>query len=53
MADAGTPTNQLKKNTLGVAAITFMVVSAAAPLTGAGGGIPPSMLFGNGAGIAT
>jgi hypothetical protein len=52
MADAGTPTNQLKKNTLGVAAITFMVVSAAAPLTGAGGGIPPSMLFGNGAGIA-
>ena len=52
MADAGTPTNQLKKNTLGVAAITFMVVSAAAPLTGAGGGIPPSMLFGNGAGSA-
>lgn len=29
-----------------------MVVSAAAPLTGAGGGIPPSMLLGNGAGIA-
>jgi amino acid transporter len=52
MADAGTPKHQLKKNTLGVAAITFMVVSAAAPLTGAGGGIPPSMLFGNGAGIA-
>ena len=52
MAEAGNPTNQLKKNTLGVAAITFMVVSAAAPLTGAGGGIPPSMLFGNGAGIA-
>ena len=52
MAEAGTPKNQLKKNTLGVAAITFMVVSAAAPLTGAGGGIPPSMLFGNGAGIA-
>ncbi|MBM3616538.1 MAG: APC family permease, partial [Alphaproteobacteria bacterium] len=52
MSEAGNPTNQLKKNTLGVAAITFMVVSAAAPLTGAGGGIPPSMLFGNGAGIA-
>ncbi|KAF0176199.1 MAG: amino acid permease-associated protein [Rhodobacteraceae bacterium] len=52
MADAGIPTNQLKKNSLGVGAITFLVVSAAAPLTGAGGGIPPSMLFGNGAGIA-
>jgi len=42
----------LRSNALGVGAITFMVVSAAAPLTGAGGGIPPSMLFGNGAGIA-
>ncbi len=52
MAETGTPTNQLKKNSLGVGAITFLVVSAAAPLTGAGGGIPPSMLFGNGAGIA-
>ncbi len=52
MAEAGIPTNQLKKNSLGVGAITFLVVSAAAPLTGAGGGIPPSMLFGNGAGIA-
>jgi amino acid transporter len=29
-----------------------MVVSAAAPLTAVGGGVPPSMLFGNGAGIA-
>ncbi len=43
--------NQLKKNSLGVAAITFLVISAAAPLTGAAGGIPVSMLFGNGAGI--
>lgn len=49
MADTS---NQLRKNSLGVGAITFLVVSAAAPLTGAGGGIPPSMLFGNGAGIA-
>lgn len=49
---SGIPTNQLKKNSLGVASISFLVVSAAAPLTGAGGGIPPSMLFGNGAGIA-
>ena len=44
--------NQLRKNSLGVGAITFMVVSAAAPLTAAGGGVPPSMLLGNGAGIA-
>ena len=51
MAEAGIPTNQLKKNSLGVAAITFMVVSAAAPLTGAAGGIPLSMLLGNGVGI--
>jgi amino acid transporter len=54
MAEAGTGTtsNQLKKNSLGIGAITFLVVSAAAPLTAAGGGVPPSMLFGNGAGIA-
>ena len=52
MADMGAPSKVLRSNALGVAAITFMVVSAAAPLTGAGGGIPPSMLFGNGAGIA-
>ncbi len=49
---SGIQSNQLKKNSLGVASISFLVVSAAAPLTGAGGGIPPSMLFGNGAGIA-
>ena len=52
MADTGTGANQLKKNSLGIGAITFLVVSAAAPLTAAGGGVPPSMLFGNGAGIA-
>jgi amino acid transporter len=52
MSDMGAPSTALRKNALGVGAITFMVVSAAAPLTGAGGGIPPSMLFGNGAGIA-
>ena len=52
MAESGIPTNQLKKNSLGVGAVTFLVVSAAAPLTGSGGGVPPSMLFGNGAGIA-
>lgn len=52
MSDMGAPSKVLRSNALGVGAITFMVVSAAAPLTGAGGGIPPSMLFGNGAGIA-
>jgi amino acid transporter len=46
------PSNELRRNSLGVGAITFMVVSAAAPLTAVGGGVPPSMLFGNGAGIA-
>jgi amino acid transporter len=45
-------TNQLRKNALGTGSITFMVVSAAAPLTAVGGGVPPSMLLGNGAGIA-
>ncbi len=48
---SGIQSNQLKKNSLGVAAVTFMVVSAAAPLTGAAGGIPLSMLLGNGVGI--
>ncbi len=54
MADPtnGLDSNQLRKNSLGVGSITFMVVSAAAPLTAAGGGVPPSMLLGNGAGIA-
>jgi amino acid transporter len=44
--------NQLKKNSLGVGAITFLVISAAAPLTAVAGGVPISMLLGNGAGIA-
>ena len=52
MAEPNKGANQLRGNSLGTSAITFMVVSAAAPLTAAGGGIPPSMLFGNGAGIA-
>ncbi|EOQ37107.1 APC family permease [Brucella abortus] len=44
-------TNQLRKNSLGVAAVTFLVVSAAAPLTAVTGGVPLSMLLGNGPGI--
>ena len=43
--------NQLRKNSLGVAAVTFLVVSAAAPLTAVAGGVPLSMLLGNGPGI--
>lgn len=43
--------NQLRKNSLGVGAVTFLVISAAAPLTAVAGGVPISMLLGNGAGI--
>jgi amino acid transporter len=43
--------NQLRKNSLGVGAVTFLVVSAAAPLTAVAGGVPLAMLLGNGAGI--
>lgn len=43
--------NQLRPNSLGVAAVTFLVVSAAAPLTAVAGGVPISMLLGNGPGI--
>ena len=42
---------QLRRNALGVAAITFFVVSAAAPLTAVAGGYPIAMLLGNGAGV--
>lgn len=43
--------NQLRKNALGVGAVTFMVISAAAPLTGAAAAIPLGMLLGNGLGM--
>ena len=43
--------NQLRRNSLGVGAVTFLVVSAAAPLTAVAGGVPLSMLLGNGPGI--
>lgn len=48
---SGSGQNQLRKNSLGVGAVTFLVVSAAAPLTAVAGGVPLSMLLGNGAGI--
>ena len=44
-------TNQLRKNSLGLIAVTFMVISAAAPLTGVAGAMPLAFLLGNGTGI--
>lgn len=43
--------NQLRKNSLGLIAVTFMVISAAAPLTGVAGAMPLAFMLGNGAGI--
>lgn len=43
--------NRLQRNALGVAAVTFFVVSAAAPLTAVAGGYPIAMLLGNGVGV--
>jgi amino acid transporter len=49
---ADTPSNRLRKNSLGVGAIVFLVVSAAAPLTAIAGGTPLGMMLGSGAGFA-
>lgn len=49
MSSAGT--NQLRRNSLGLIALTFMVISAAAPLTGVAGAMPLAFMLGNGAGI--
>lgn len=49
--DSRSGANQLRPDSLGVGAITFLVVSAAAPLTAVAGGVPLSMLLGNGAGV--
>ena len=38
--------NRLRRNTLGLVAVTFMVVSAAAPLTGVAGAMPIAFLAG-------
>ncbi|MGE0279099.1 MAG: APC family permease [Rhizobiaceae bacterium] len=48
---AGGETNRLRKDSLGLIAVTFMVISAAAPLTGVAGAMPLAFLLGNGAGI--
>lgn len=46
-----TSSNKLQRDALGVAAVTFFVVSAAAPLTAVAGGYPIAMLLGNGTGV--
>ncbi|WP_374653721.1 APC family permease [Dongia sp.] len=46
-----TTTDRLRRDALGVAAVTFFVVSAAAPLTAVAGGYPIAMLLGNGVGV--
>ena len=43
--------NTLRKNSLGLIAVTFMVISAAAPLTGVAGAVPIAFLLGNGTGV--
>ncbi len=42
---------QLRHGRLGVLAVAFFVISAAAPLTGMAGGAPVAMLLGNGPGV--
>lgn len=51
MTDTAMGANKLRKNSLGLVAVTFMVVSAAAPLTGVAGAMPLAFLLGNGTGI--
>lgn len=48
---ASTSPDKLRRDVLGVAAVTFFVVSAAAPLTAVAGGYPIAMLLGNGVGV--
>ena len=43
--------HQLRRNALGLLAVTFMVISAAAPLTGVAGAVPIAFLLGNGTGV--
>jgi amino acid transporter len=47
----GAGSNRLRKDSLGLIAVTFMVISAAAPLTGVAGAMPLAFLLGNGTGI--
>jgi amino acid transporter len=50
-SSSGGQSDRLRRDALGVAAVTFFVVSAAAPLTAVAGGYPIAMLLGNGAGV--
>lgn len=43
--------HQLRRNSLGLVSVTFMVISAAAPLTGVAGAVPIAFLLGNGVGV--
>jgi amino acid transporter len=43
--------HELRRNSLGLASVTFMVISAAAPLTGVAGAVPIAFLLGNGMGV--
>lgn len=43
------PTNQLHRNSMGVAGIVFFVVAAAAPIAGMTGLVPSTIVLGNGA----
>lgn len=43
--------HRLRRNSLGLIAVTFMVISAAAPLTGVAGAVPIAFLLGNGLGV--
>jgi amino acid transporter len=47
----GDGANELRRNSLGLLAVTFMVISAAAPLTGVAGAVPIAFLIGNGTGV--
>ncbi|MCX8501047.1 MAG: APC family permease [Alphaproteobacteria bacterium] len=49
--DSASEPKQLRKNSLGTAAISFLVISAAAPLTGIAGAFPIAILQGNGSGL--
>jgi amino acid transporter len=48
---ARTGAHNLRRNSLGLLAVTFMVISAAAPLTGVAGAMPLAFLLGNGTGV--
>ena len=48
---ASSEVHQLRRNSLSLASVVFMVVSAAAPLTTVAGTVPIAFLLGNGAGV--